>query len=163
MWAADLFRERASLSASAATAASSLLIVGMFIGRLIGMRIARRVDPEFLIRIVFALSLVGVMIFWLSTNEFVMFIGLLITGLGMSMHWPLGITRAMRASGFRPDTASARVTIGAGTAGGLAPFALAALADSVGIWRAYAVVPTLFAIALLILHFQRIPVDHIAE
>jgi predicted MFS family arabinose efflux permease len=163
MWAADLFRDRAGLSASAATAASSLLIVGMFIGRLIGMRVARRIDPETLIRFVFALSFIGVLIFWLASNAALMFVGLALTGLGMSMHWPLGITRAIRASGNRPDVASARVTIGAGTAGGVAPFALAALADALGIWAAYAIVPTLFAFALIVLHYQRIPADHIAD
>ena len=68
-------------------------------------------------------------------------------GLGVAAYFPLGLARAIAASGGRPDRASARVGLGAAVASGSGPIVLGALADSGGIHRAMLVVPALIAVA----------------
>jgi fucose permease len=74
-------------------------------------------------------------------------VGLFVTGLGVSLHYPLGIARALAASGGRRDQAAARASLGVGLAVGAAPFTLGAVADRVGTHAAFLVVPALLAAA----------------
>jgi fucose permease len=97
------------------------------------------------------------MLFWLSSIPVIMLIGLTLTGLGMSVHFPLGIARAIRSSVGHSDRAAALISVGTGTASGLAPFLLGALADGVGTHWAYAIVPTVLVIGIVITRFNRVP------
>ncbi len=56
-------------------------------------------------------------------------IGLLIIGLGLSVPFPLALSRLLRASSGRPDATANWATLGAGVASGCAPFALGVLSD----------------------------------
>jgi fucose permease len=96
------------------------------------------------------LSFVGFLGFWLTTSATIMLISLTITGLGMSLHFPFGFERALRASGGRPDRGGGKVSIGTGFASGAAPFALGALADQIGIQGAYVIVPICLVFAITI-------------
>ena len=157
LFGSELLREQGNLTKGAAAIALACIVGGMFLGRLYGSRLATRMDPELLYRGVLIWALVGFLIFWLARNPTVMILALVFTGCGMSLHWPFGMARAVRASAGRPDRATALVSVGSGIASGAAPFALGALSDHVGVHNAYGIVPILLAIAITISIFKRVP------
>jgi predicted MFS family arabinose efflux permease len=142
-WAADELRERAGASPAAATAGITAIVGGMFAGRLLGGRLALRVRPGRLLLGAVALTLVGFAGFWSSTAPVPSVAALVVVGLGIALQYPLGTVRAVAASGGRPDRAAGRLSIAAGLASGIAPFALGALADSIGTHAAFLLVPAL--------------------
>ena len=92
---------------------------------------------------------IGFTAFWLTTWAPLAIAGLLVSGLGIALLYPLGLSRAIDASDGRPDLATARVGLGAALASGAGPFVLGALADRVGIHGAFLVVPVLLVVAAL--------------
>ena len=72
-------------------------------------------------------------------------------GLGISMQFALASIRLIGLSDNRPDLAIGKSYLAAGLAIGGAPFALGVLGDSLGISRAYVMVPVLIAIAMAII------------
>ena len=85
-------------------------------------------------------------------------LGLALLGLGLSLQFPLSLVRTMDASGGRPDTANALASVGTGLASGLAPFALGALADRVGVHSGFLLVPGLLLAAGVLLALGQAPV-----
>jgi MFS family permease len=73
--------------------------------------------------------------------------GLVICGIGNGLHFPLGISLALRASAGQPDLATARGSYAMAIAYGVAPFALGAFADRVGVRWAFLLVPLLLVAA----------------
>ena len=146
-WAADELRERAGAGPAAATAAITAIVGGMFAGRLLGGRLALRFRPGWLLLAAVALTLVGFAAFWASTAPIAALAGLVVVGLGIALQYPLGTVRAVAASGGRPDRAAGRLSVAAGLASGIAPFALGALADSIGTHAAFLLVPALLLAA----------------
>ena len=72
-------------------------------------------------------------------------------GLGISMQFALASIRLSGLSDNRPDLAIGKSSLAAGLAIGGAPFLLGVLGDSLGISRAYIMVPVLIAIAMAII------------
>jgi MFS family permease len=149
-WGATLMREQGGLGDAAAAAAVASLSVGMLIGRFTGSRLTERISAELLFRISIVVAIIGFTIMWLSTNGLLMLGALAFTGLGVGLHWPLGISRAIRASQGRPDRAGALVSIGVGVVGGLAPILLGGASESWGVHLAFVLVLILLGIALVI-------------
>lgn len=163
LWGADLLHTQAHLAKGAASIALGCIVGGEFLGRVVGARVASRVDHEFLYRFSIMAALITFLGFWLAPHASLMVPLLALTGFGMGMHWPLGISRAMRASSGRPDRAAAFVSVGTGLAGGLAPVILGVTADHVGIHNAYALVPLFLLTASLSAYKFRVEVkDEIA-
>ena len=158
-WGPDLLRERGGLEAGAASATIAAVVIGMIIGRLIGSRIVERVSSELVFggSILFAAAAFAYT--WLVTGAIPLIIGLVLIGIGIGMHFPLGIGRAMRASLGQPDRAAGWTSAGIGVMSGVAPFALAALADSWGVHRAFVVMLAFFAASFLLLLWKRVPED----
>ncbi len=146
-WAADELRQRGGASPAAATAGVTAIVAGMFAGRLLGGRLALRVRPRPLLLAAVAVCLVGFGAFWFSTAPVPSLAGLAVVGLGIALQYPLGTVRAVAASGGRPDRAAGRLSVAAGLASGVAPFALGALADRTGTHTAFLLVPALLAAA----------------
>jgi predicted MFS family arabinose efflux permease len=159
LWASDLLRVQGGLTKGASAASLGCVVGGMFVGRLATARLSTRIDAEKLYRGSLLLALIGFLVFWSSYTPLLMLIALFVTGLGVGGHFPLGLARSMRASEGRPDRGSARMSIGAGLASGVAPFALGAMADHIGIHNAYAIVPISLVIALAIATKVRVPVS----
>jgi predicted MFS family arabinose efflux permease len=146
-WAADELRQRDGASPAAATAGVTAIVAGMFAGRLLGGRLALRVRPRPLLLAAIAVCLVGFGAFWMSTAPVPALAGLALAGFGIALQYPLGTVRAVTASAGRPDRAAGRLSIAAGLASGIAPFALGALADRIGTHTAFLLVPGLLAAA----------------
>lgn len=158
-WGSDLVRERAGLGEAAAAAAIATIVGGLAIGRVVGSQVVARFDSETVLSNSFALSVVGFAIAWVSTVPVVMLGGLLVTGLGMGLQSPLGIGRAVRAAGPQVDRAAGLTSVAAGAASGVAPFALGALADAVGVHTAFLIVPVLGVAGAVLVRLARVDFD----
>nr|BFE63377.1 MFS transporter [Dactylosporangium thailandense] len=156
LWGSDVLREHAHVSAGVATAAVSALIAGMVLGRLAGGRLLLRFRPSRMLLAALAVSLAGFAVFWLTATPWLAMAGLCLCGIGMGLHYPLGIGLALAHSDGQPDLAAARASFAVGISFGLAPFALGALADQVGPHRAFLLVPAFAALsAVAILRLDR--------
>jgi Arabinose efflux permease len=149
LWAADILRARFDLSAAVASAGVTAVVAGMCIGRVVGGRLALRIAVDRLLYYALTVCAIGFTAFWLTTWAPLAIAGLLVSGLGIALIYPLGLSRAIDASDGRPDLATARVGLGAALASGAGPFVLGALADRVGIHGAFLVVPVLLVVAAL--------------
>ena len=147
IWTPDVLRHHDGLSKGTAATGVTAIVAGMAIGRLACSRLALRYSADGLLLTSYAVMLVGFTAFWVSTIPVLAFAGLFVAGLGISLNFPLGITRMVAFSDGRPDVATAVASLGAGIAIGLAPFGLGALADTVGSHTAMLVVPVFTLIA----------------
>jgi predicted MFS family arabinose efflux permease len=150
-WGADLLRERCGFGPAAAAASLASVITGMFIGRVWGSRLAQRMPSDRLLKASIVFALVSFVLAWAFTYWPVVLLGLLLTGVGISVHWPLGVARVVRASGGMTDRASAAASIAGSISMAIAPFALGTLSDTIGFHVAFLLVPTFLAVALVIL------------
>jgi fucose permease len=151
LWSADLLRERAGYGAAAAAASLAAVTGGMAIGRYVGSRLAEYWEGDRVLRISVVIALIGFAVAWISTDGVVMLVGLFVTGLGIGVHWPLGVARAVHASGGMTDRASALASVYGSTAIGIAPFLLGALSDAFGFHQAFLLVPVMLGASLVIL------------
>ena len=145
IWSSDVLNHHDGLSKGTAATGVTAIVTGMTIGRLSSGRLTLRYTADTLLLFVFGVTVVGFGIFWISTNPVLAFVGLFIAGLGISLQYPLAITRTVEFSDGRPDLATAYAALGGGFAVGAAPFGLGALADHVGSHTAMTVIP-LFAL-----------------
>jgi fucose permease len=150
-WSADLLRERAGFGPAAAAAALATVTGGMAVGRYTGSRLARTISGERLLRISVVIALVGFALTWAPTMGAVILVGMCVTGLGLGVQWPLGVSRAVGASGGMTDRAAALCSVFGSVAIASAPFMLGALSDRIGFHAAFLIVPLLLATALVIL------------
>lgn len=150
-WSADLLRDEAGFGPAAAAASIVAVTAGMAIGRAAGARLAQTMSSERILRASVVITLVGFVILWVTSIGWVILAGMFVMGLGMSVHWPLGVARAVHASGGMNDRASARTSVWGSCSIAVLPFVLGALADAVGIHGAFLLLPLLLVIALAIL------------
>ena len=150
-WAAALLRDRVGSTAAISTVCIVALGTGMGVGRWFGGPALRRFKLDHQLQILIGSQFIGFTIFWSSHILWLSLISLLIMGLGISMQFALASIRLMGLSDNRPDLAIGKSSLAAGIAIGGAPFLLGVLGDSLGISRAYIMVPVLIAIAMLII------------
>jgi fucose permease len=159
LWAGDELRSHANVSPGVATAALAAIIGGMFVGRLVGVRLLLYFAPPRVLLVALAVSAVGFTIFWVSTTAWPAIAGLLICGLGNSLHYPLAVSLALEHSGGQPDLAAARSAYAMAIGFGLAPLALGWTADRIGTHQAFLLVYLLLAgAALVVWRLMSVPV-----
>ena len=156
-WGADLLRERCDFGPAAAAASLGCITGGMLVGRLWGSRLAQRVPTESLLKASIVVALLAFALAWGFTWWPVVLLGLAITGIGIGIHWPLGVARVVRASAGRTDRAAAAASIAGSIAIAIAPFVLGVLSDTVGFHLAFLLVPAFLAGALVILQLRPVP------
>ncbi len=157
LWGVDLLRERAGLSPAAAAAGLSTVLGGIFLGRLVGIRLTERMPSERLLQVSIVVGLAAFLVAWAVQETVVILLALFVTGLGLALVWPLSIARIIRSSGDNPDRASALSLAFTTAAIGLAPFILGALASSVGVHSAFLLVPVLLVSALVLVALRPVP------
>ncbi len=158
LWSSDLLRQRTGVTAATAAAAVTAFVGGMFVGRLVGGRLALRMPVDRLLYGALLLNASGFLLFWQSREPVLAVTGLLACGLGVALYFPLGLARAIAASDGQPDRASARAGLGAALASGAGPFGLGALADATSIHTAMLVVPALIVVAAVGIRLAPTPV-----
>ncbi|RHA40998.1 MFS transporter [Cellulomonas rhizosphaerae] len=140
-WSTDLVREQTGAGAGIAAATTAGLVAGMSVIRFVMGPISLRVPPALILVSGFLVSIGGWAILWTATTPAVAIVGLVVTGLGFGVQYPLSISLLIATAPAAGDAAQSRATLAGGIAVGVAPFALGALADAVGIHAAFAVVP----------------------
>jgi MFS family permease len=149
IWSSDVLNHHDGLSKGTAATGVTAIVTGMTIGRLSSAGLTLRHGADALLMYAFGLTIIGFGIFWISTNPWIAFAGLFISGLGISVQFPLAITRAVGFSEGRRDLATAYAALAGGLAVGLAPFGLGALADRVGSHTAMLIVPAFAVLAVV--------------
>jgi MFS family permease len=154
----ELLTTTARLSTTVAAAAMSLFYLGILVGRIIGSRLAHRPGRALsLVWASLALTMIGILLFWLPGIAALALAGLLITGLGVANLFPLSLALALTAAPGRTDDANARTQLLGGLLTMVAPVLLGALSDRLSLPTAFTVSPALVVVlALLLLASQRI-------
>jgi fucose permease len=141
-WGAD-FLVASGLSAAAAATTVSLFLWGMVAGRIAGRQIAQRIATERLLPVSLGVSAIGFFIYWLAPAAALAVAGLFIAGFGVANLFPITSALALGAAPGLSTEAGARLSLASGVAILAAPLLLGSLANAVGIWLAYAIVPVL--------------------
>jgi fucose permease len=141
IWTSDVLQNHDGLSKGTAATGVTAIVAGMTLGRLASTRFTTRYSVDALLVSVFGITVVGFATFWATAIPALGFVGLFITGLGISLQFPLAITRLIGFSNGRADLATGYGSIGTGFSVALAPFGLGAFADHVGSHTAMLVVP----------------------
>ncbi|GAA3225279.1 MFS transporter [Dactylosporangium siamense] len=150
LWGSDVLRAHAGVSAGVATAAVSTMIAGMVTGRLVGGRLLLRFRPTRMLLAALGVSAAGFALFWSATVPWPAMAGLFICGLGVGLHYPLGIGLALAHSDGQPDLAAARASFAVGISFAVAPFALGSIADQVGPHTAFLLVPAFLLLSAVV-------------
>jgi predicted MFS family arabinose efflux permease len=155
-YAALFLHAHAGLSTQRAVAALSIFYLGELVGRAGGSRLARTAGRgRRIIGLALALTIGGFAVFWLGRPPAVAVTGLAVAGVGGGNLYPFTLAQAVAAAPGRTDQASARALLAIAAATLVAPFTLGALADRVGLTRAYLVEPCLIAAAVILLFATR--------
>jgi fucose permease len=141
IWTSDVLQNHDGLSKGTAATGVTAIVSGMTLARFASSRLATRYTVDVLMVAVFGITVVGFAVFWATSIPLLAFVGLFITGLGISLQFPLAITRLIGYSHNRADLATGYGSIGTGFSVALAPFGLGALADHIGSHTAMLVVP----------------------
>ncbi len=157
LWGVDLLRERAGLSPAAAAAGLSTVTGGLFVGRVFGVRLAERIASERLLRLSLVVGGLAFAAAWMATSPAAILVALFLTGVGLSLSWPLNMSRIIRAAAGNADRAAALALAFTTTAIGVAPFALGALAASVHVHTAFLLVPALLLVTLVLVVVRPVP------
>jgi fucose permease len=148
-WTPEQLRVHTGLGSAASSVGVSALLGGMVVGRLAGGWIAVRIGTFPLMYATLATAATGFAIFWTATDPDIAIAGLVCCGLGISLHFPLGIALTIRASNQRFELAMSRNAYAAALSFGAAPFLLGTLGDLLGMYWAFALVPACLAFATL--------------
>jgi predicted MFS family arabinose efflux permease len=148
-WGATLLRENTGASAGTATAAMSAAVAGVAIGRTFGARLTLRLQAHHLLVAGWLVALAGFIVFWRAGATPAAVLGLLITGVGLSVTFPLLLDRSVLTLPGRPDRALSTAMAFVGLASGLGPLLMGALAARFGVQAAFALVPGFIALGLV--------------
>jgi len=149
LWSPAYLEQVAGLPRATAVTAAAAFPAAMLLGRSAGIVLVRRVAPAILYPATICLIAPGFLAFWGGFAAPVAVFGLFLAGLAVALLYPLSLSFAVGAAGPAGNAASARSGFAAGTAVLTAPIALGALADHVGLSRAYLIAPMLAAAILL--------------
>lgn len=159
LWGATFLHERTGMSLAASAAGLGAYLGGLFVGRVLGAGLARRVDTELLLRLSVAGGLLLFGIVWISTSPVVVLAFLFLTGVLLSLAWPLSLARIMRSAGTNVDRAAAATLAFTTAAIGIAPFVLGAFTGTVGVHVAFLLVPLMLGAAFVLVIVRPVPED----
>lgn len=143
--------DRGFSTADAATA-MSVFYIGILTGRIAGAGLTRRAGRvTALLLAALATTTAGFLVFWLASVSAVALAGLFVVGLGVANLYPLAVGLAVARAPGQTDQATARSQLLIGVAVVVAPLTLGALADQVGVFRAFTVELVLIGVATSLL------------
>ena len=154
-WSADFLEKTANLIKSDAAICVTSFLVAMVSGRALGSSLARALNSRTLMRFASLVALSGFLIFWLGGSAILSVFGLFITGLGISVFYPLLLSMAIGSAPHLASKATSRMSLSSGCATLFAPLFLGLFAEHSGIFAAYGLV---FALLLLCSIMINLPV-----
>jgi MFS family permease len=140
-WSTKLLIDRTGAGAGIAAAATAGLVAGMTAIRLIVGPLSLRVTPAHLLVGGFLFNIVGWTVLWTTTSTGVALAGLVLSGFGVGVQYPLSIALLLAASPGHSDRAQGDATLWGAVSIGIAPFLLGWLSDQVGMHTAFLAVP----------------------
>jgi MFS family permease len=147
-WTADALGSWHSAGAGQAAALTGVFIAGMAMVRAGSQRLMGDRPLSTITGGSAGVAVIGFAGFWAAPNLAWAAVGLLVTGMGVALLYPVTVARVVAAWPDRPDAASSRAALASGLAIGVAPLVLALLAGVVGLRTAYLVVPILLMVLL---------------
>ncbi|URM98845.1 MFS transporter [Actinomadura madurae] len=148
-WAADFLRSVKEFGAGTATTLSAAFVLGMAVGRAVaGPAVRFGGRPDRLLAFAALVGIGGFAILWTSPAP-VAVAGLLVTGLGVALLYPVILGQALAAWASQPVRAAARCALASGVAIGVAPLVLGTLADFTTLRAAVFVAPALLVVLLV--------------
>lgn len=147
-WGADFLATVVGLRAAAAATAMGLFFAAMVLGRFVGARLARRRAVPGLLLAAIGVALAGFPLFWLAPSPVVSVAGLFVAGVGIANFYPLTIGLATGLAADTPDLATARIASAGAAAVLVAPLAVGAISDTIGMRWGFGVVLVLLVGAL---------------
>jgi MFS family permease len=150
-WGATLIQRRTGVETPAATLLGGLFLAGMFTGRLgqsLGLGTGGDLRRPAAVGVVLAIS--GASVAWFSTVAAISAAGLFMAGLGVAGLYPLGVAAALATVPGQPSFAGTRLTLASGLAILIAPLALGAVADAMGVIVGWGLVVGFALIALVL-------------
>ncbi len=146
-WGADFLVGSGVQPGVAATSLSSFF-AAMVVGRLIGSRLARRIDDFSLLTAALLVALGGFFVFWSVDGIVVRLVGLFVSGVGISNIYPVVIAAGAKAAHPHTGLATGRLAVAGSSAVLIAPVVLGGLADMVGLAQAFAIVIPMLVISV---------------
>lgn len=145
-WGSTIVGRQTGVSLEDATLTISAFIVGMMAGRtVLSFHAMGRLDPMRVIRFGAFVTIVAVLVPWLSGELLVSGAGMMAAGVGIGIQFPPAASITLGAVPGRATAAASRLTLAAGVAILVAPFLLGVLADLVGITAGWLLVPLICA------------------
>lgn len=148
MWAGDVLRAQTGASVALAAGGLTAVAAGIVIARTSIPALLRRIGLEQLFRLSLLVPALAWIPMWLSTSAAVVLVCMAVIGLGIGLHYPLGLARMVLRAPGHADLAANRSAFASGIAIGLAPLGLGALADGVGVHTAFITIPALLLAAV---------------
>jgi MFS family permease len=146
-WGASFVEAAADVSKDAAVALMAGYFGGVLVGRTLGSRLARHLDPARLLAIALVVTGFGFAVLWPATGSAQALVGLALLGLGLGNLFPMGSSVTVALAPERAALASGRAVVTTSVAVILAPLNVGTLADASSLKAALAVVPVALALA----------------
>ncbi len=147
LWAPAFLEQVVGFAPASAAMAAAGFPLGVLIGRIALSGLVQRVPQRRLLIGTLAIGLTGFLVYWSFGQPAIAVIGVFIIGLGVAPLYPLSVHFAVGAAPHSRELASVRLSIAFGVSMLLAPIALGALADEVGLGLAHLALPALIVIA----------------
>lgn len=148
-WAVDFLGVGGRFTPAGASLALSGFLGTMLLGRILGTRLAARLEPKEVVLTSLIVALVGFVAYWLGSAPWLQLVGILVTGLGVANLYPFNVALALGSVSGDAMSASARISLGSGSAILLSPIILGAVADRTSLQAAQGLLPLLLLLALL--------------
>lgn len=148
LWAPSFLERVIGLSAPVAATAAAGFFVGVLAGRIALRILVQKLEPRVILFSGFAIGLVGFLLYWGVGQPWAAITGIFMLGLCVAPQYPLTMALGLGAAKGASDTAGARFALAFGLAVLIAPAALGALADLVGLRLAHLTLPALMAAGL---------------
>ena len=149
-WTAEYLESVINLPRADAAACVTSFLFAMVVGRIIGSRLARRVNAVILLRVASLAAIFGFIMFWSSKVVLICLLGLFITGLGVSNFYPLTLAQAVASAPGKTSQATSRMSLASGGATLTAPLLLGLIAEKFGILSAYGLIALLMILCSII-------------
>lgn len=155
---ASLLSKATGVTAGPATLLMTAFAAGELAGRLLGSRLtARPGRAAALLLTALSISAAAITAVYLAHTAVAFVAALLLLGVGMGNLFPLALSLAVATVPGRSDDATARTQLVVGGGIMLAPLALGALADRIGVEAAFGTVAVLLVAATLLIVSLRVP------
>ena len=157
-WGSTMVGRRAGIGNADATLLAALFVVGMFLGRVaVGRGVGGGLSPRTLLAGGLVVAMIGAGVVWASSIAALSGLGLFLGGLGTAVLYPVGLNVALQAAPHAQMTAAARAAFGTGIALLVAPSALGLASDTLGLMAAWAIIPGIALVGLLVVAAMRGP------